>query len=105
MLALLVCHCAGAENKCRRVLKEAGIKGYMSVSCYTGTKSGEIFLESLPANLKEQTDWKGAMEAVKSKSSYAIILGYNNMHILWEDIRSGDLMQTIRAEHIADLFD
>lgn len=104
MLTLLVCQCAGAEKKSRKILKEAGVEDYLGVACFTGKAQCRGFLEGLPEMYQKLPARKSLEEFIMTGFSYAVILGYDDTRFAWANVKTKDLNELIMGEKIAESF-
>lgn len=104
MLAILACQCATSELKARRVLRNVGIKNYLGVRCYLGKISIGIGLENMPEAVRNSTEWRALKDLINSKSSYSVIVGWDQNQMKWSDIYDGRIESVVPAEKIIEYF-
>lgn len=104
MLAIFACQCATSELKARRVLKNANIKNYLGVRCYTGKTAITIALENMPEAVKKTTDWRAVKELINTKSGYSVIVGWDEEKMRWSDIYDERIESVVPGEKIAQYF-
>ena len=104
MLAIFACQCATSELKARRVLRDAKVKNYLGVRCYLGKNSINIGLEYMPEDVKSSVEWRALKELINSKSSYSVIVGWDQSNLRWSDIYDGRIESVVPGEQIAEYF-
>lgn len=102
-LAIVACTCGNVENLARRVLAKSGCNYWLDVPFYSGQERFLDFLRSLPTTIPKK-DIEILKIGVGHKSSYVIIVGYTHDHMVWADLKGGDLRSQLDAEVIAREF-
>lgn len=103
-LALVLCNCHNAAPIAYGVLQEAGVKDYLSVPVYKGQQKSREFLDSFSPEHKELEDWKEASRIVNCRSSYSIIVGYNENGIVCAEVGHGQASDRADGLVIAQKF-
>lgn len=102
-LAIVSCSCGGAENLARRVLQKGGCKYWLEVPIFKGKEKLKDFFAFIPPTIPEK-DREILKIGVKDKSSYVLIVGYDENHMIWADLKSGGIKSQLDGEVITSEF-
>lgn len=105
MLILLVCNCGGAEPLARSVLKEAGVKDWLTTSLVRGHKNCLEWINKLPSTTRNLDVTDALFMMIKNKSKFAVVVGYDDDHFRWADVANGDLKSKLDGQVIAKQFE
>lgn len=82
MITAIACACGNSEKLVRSRLKAAGVKDYMNVPLAIGRAASLSSISKLP----QYRDVAVLPEYVRNHSSYAVIIGYDDIDGSWVDI-------------------
>ena len=100
-LLLLVCNCSGSEGLVRSTLKEAGIVDWLEPPIVKGKNLSLQTLNQFPEYYKELPQWGALYASINNRSSFAVIVGYDQDDFRWADVAMGDIKSKLDGEVIA----
>lgn len=103
-LKILACNCGGAEPVARSVLQEAGVENWMTVDIHKGKEHCKTILNYFPEPFHKLLAFQGLLTHIEENSKYAVILGYDDEYLFWEDVASNSPIEVTRAKVIAQRF-
>lgn len=104
MLKLLSCDCGSAEPLLRQELRKAKISNWMEIPIYKGKEHCAAILSHFPESLKSLLAFQALVDYIPTRSSYAIVVGYNDDTFYWSDIHSASPADVIQAQAIIERF-
>lgn len=104
MIAALLCRCGGAEPLARKFFTEHNVPDPMSVPVYHGKVSSQNFLSTLP-DLTDGPDTVASLQSfLTGAGGFVVIIGWDDTHFMWSNIRRGGVPAIADAELILEQF-
>lgn len=105
MILLLACNCGGVIPLLRGVLREAGVENWLDAEVYQGKKYALETLEQFPEYYRNLPQWGALYDSINNRSSFAVIIGYDQDNFRWADVAMGDLKSSLDGQIIAKQFE
>lgn len=104
MLLLLGCSCSGVDGLLRGALRDAGITDWLDPPIVKGKKKSLETLTQFPEYYRNLPQWGALYDSINTRSSFAVVIGYDAEQFRWADVAMGDLKSKLDAEVIASHF-
>lgn len=104
MLIAAICNCSGSETQVRSVFKKKGLANWLEIPVFKGRDGIPVMFNYLPPEVREADCIQALARSLKNRSSYAVIIGYDENGVRWSDVRNGDLASRLDAEIIVEQF-
>lgn len=102
MIMALTCSCGGAEPLVRKVFRATHNPNWLNIPIYKGDKAKAKIIEL--ANTYQDTQFQVLRNYISSKSTYAVILGFDEQNVRWVDVSMGDNNSLIKGQIIVEDF-
>lgn len=99
-LAACTCFCGSTDNLVRNFLKRAGYGEWLTIPIVKGKAESKALLNRLP-QFPEVEMLRNYLEEI---STWAVVIGYNELGCRWADISKGGPKVTIPAEFLVKEF-
>lgn len=104
MLMGLICTCSNTETQVRDAMRRGGDKDYMHRPVFRGKSELGAFEQALPEQWRDSEQAQILLDYVKSKGSYAVVLGFDDTDWRWADIKLARPTDKLDAQAIASDF-
>lgn len=104
MLEALTCQCHSAEPLVRQVLQQAQVPNWMETPIQIGKEHCLRILETLPPVHQASLPYQALAQHIQNASAFAVILGYDDTHLYWEDVHTNAPIEVTRAIAIIKQF-
>lgn len=104
MIVALLCRCHGAEPLARQFFKSNHIPNWLDIPIYQGKIDCQNFLKSLP-DLSGGPDTISSLQSFLTRAgSYVVIVGHDDEHFMWSNIKTSSVKAIADAELIVEQF-
>lgn len=104
MIFILACRCANAEEKARRVLRDAGVADWLSIPCYIGRPACTEILQNLPVPLEGGEQILMLRQLIDNDNSWSVVVGANETLVRWATVKKKEPDQIAFAKAICEAF-
>lgn len=103
-IRVFTCDCHGAEPLARQVLQKAKVPNWMDFYVEHGKEHAITILSYMPEDYTSSLQHRALIDHIKEKSSFVVIVGYDDAHFYWSDIYSNAPADVAQAVAILKRF-
>ena len=104
MILLVACTCSGVNPLIRSVLKEANHPNWLEEPIYQGKTKVLDILSQFPDYYKTLPEYGALLDSINNRSSFAVVIGYDEDRFKWADVAMGDIRSKLDAGVIVSHF-
>lgn len=104
MLVALVCRCAGATQRARKLFKNANVPNWLDVPIYEGKEQANQFFSNLPPTLTNTLGAQTLKQHIADSGSYNTIVGFTQDNLIWSSIHNATTQEHLDAQMIAEAY-
>lgn len=103
MILVMCCDCHNSDGLARKLLRDAGDEQYLTRPVYRGkTNSIEAIKKNITGDNSVYVE--NIVHYILNSARYAIVIGYDNEHLVWRDFSNGKMQPRLDAEIIVNSY-